>query len=74
MIFDFVAFFFFYCAVVKQCKKQKVDIDRILLDTRALQKEINEVSDKLGRSFLLANEMVFGDAKKVSAKKKKNQL
>ena len=29
--------------VVKQVKKQKIDIERILADTRALQKEINEV-------------------------------
>lgn len=48
--------------IVKNVKKQKVDIDKILIDTRALQKEINSVSDTLGRVFSVVDEMVFADA------------
>lgn len=40
----------------------KVDIDKILIDTRNLQKEINTVSDTLGRVFAVVDELVFADA------------
>jgi len=48
--------------IVKNVKKQKVDIDKILIDTRNLQKEINTVSDTLGRVFTVVDELVFADA------------
>jgi chromosome segregation ATPase len=48
--------------IVKNVKKQKLDIDKILIDTRNLQKEINTVSDTLGRVFAVVDELVFADA------------
>ncbi len=48
--------------IVKNVKKQKVDIDKILIDTRNLQKEINTVSDTLGRVFAVVDELVYADA------------
>lgn len=48
--------------IVKNVKKQKVDIDKILIETRALQKEINTVADTLGRVYTVVDEMVFADA------------
>jgi len=50
--------------IVKNVKKQKVDIDKVLLDTRGLQKEINSISDTLNRTFAVIDELVFQDAKK----------
>merc|ERR1712063_60685 len=49
--------------IVKQVKKQKVDINKILLDTRNLQKEINTNIEVLGRTFTVANEVIYQDAK-----------
>jgi len=48
--------------IVKNVKKQKVDIDKILIDTRNLKKEINNVSDTLGRVFAIVDELIFQDA------------
>jgi len=45
-------------------KKQKVEINKILLDTRNVQKEINSITDKLNRTFAEVEEMIFQDAKK----------
>mmetsp|Transcript_36535 Transcript_36535/g.91598 ORF Transcript_36535/g.91598 Transcript_36535/m.91598 type:complete len:642 (-) Transcript_36535:279-2204(-) len=50
--------------IVKNVKKQKVDIDKILIDTRTLQKEINAISEALGRSFAVTSEVIFNDALK----------
>jgi len=45
-------------------KKQKIEINKILLDTRNVQKEINSITDKLNRTFAEVEEMIFQDAKK----------
>jgi len=45
-------------------KKQKIEINKILLDTRNVQKEINSITDKLNRMFAEVEEMIFQDAKK----------
>eukprot|EP01095_Lingulamoeba_sp_RSL-Kostka_P015859 TRINITY_DN746_c0_g1_i1.p1 TRINITY_DN746_c0_g1~~TRINITY_DN746_c0_g1_i1.p1 ORF type:complete len:627 (+),score=251.48 TRINITY_DN746_c0_g1_i1:144-2024(+) len=50
--------------IVKQVKKQKVDISKILIDTRSLQKDINNNIETLGRIFALTTETVYKDAKK----------
>merc|ERR1711916_175688 len=50
--------------IVKSVKRQKLDIDKILIDTRGLQKEINTVSDTLGRVFAVVDEQIFQDATK----------
>lgn len=54
--------------IERSVKKQKVDIAKILGDTRTLQKEINSIRDTLGRSFTVADELIYQDAKKEAAK------
>ncbi|GAM23567.1 hypothetical protein SAMD00019534_067420 [Acytostelium subglobosum LB1] len=49
---------------VKNIDKQRVDIDRILLDTRGLQKEINSITDTAVRTFDQVKDMLYADAKK----------
>ncbi|KAJ7388014.1 Coiled-coil domain-containing protein 22, partial [Desmophyllum pertusum] len=36
----------------------------ILIDTKAVQKEINQLSGKLDRTFAVTDELIFRDAKK----------
>jgi len=50
--------------ILKNVKKQKTEIDKILIDTRNLMKEIALVSDTLKRSFSVTDELMFADAKK----------
>jgi hypothetical protein len=50
--------------MVKNVKKQKVEINKILIDTRNLQKELNATSETLNRTFSVVEELVFADAKK----------
>jgi len=49
---------------VKNVKKQRIDINKILVDVRNLNKEINTISETRGRSFAVADELIFSDAKK----------
>ncbi len=44
-------------------KKQNADIDKVLLDTRDLKKEINQITDALSRSFAVVDELIYRDAK-----------
>ncbi|KJE90241.1 hypothetical protein CAOG_08526 [Capsaspora owczarzaki ATCC 30864] len=53
--------------IVKNIKKQREDIDKVLIETRALQKEINHTSDVLNRTFSATDELIFKDAKKDDA-------
>ncbi|KAH8025715.1 hypothetical protein HPB51_010799 [Rhipicephalus microplus] len=39
----------------------------VLLDTRSLQKEINQLTGKLDRTFTVTDELIFKDAKKDEA-------
>lgn len=50
--------------MVKNVKKQIVEINKVLVDTKTLQKEINSVTETLNRSFAVTEELVFADAKK----------
>eukprot|EP01087_Luapelamoeba_hula_P017882 TRINITY_DN5687_c0_g1_i1.p1 TRINITY_DN5687_c0_g1~~TRINITY_DN5687_c0_g1_i1.p1 ORF type:complete len:615 (-),score=140.67 TRINITY_DN5687_c0_g1_i1:461-2305(-) len=50
--------------IVKNVKKQKTEIDKILLDMKQLMKEITLVTESLKRSFAVTEEMMFADAKK----------
>ncbi|XP_056665050.1 coiled-coil domain-containing protein 22 isoform X2 [Monodelphis domestica] len=50
--------------IVGSIRKQKEEITKILSDTKLLQKEINALSGKLDRTFAVADELVFKDAKK----------
>ncbi|GAV03788.1 hypothetical protein RvY_14168 [Ramazzottius varieornatus] len=49
--------------IVASIKKQKVDIDKIIRDTRVIQKEINTLSGRLERAFTEIEELMFRDAK-----------
>ncbi|XP_054706190.1 coiled-coil domain-containing protein 22 homolog [Uloborus diversus] len=53
--------------IVGNIKKQKSEIDKVLLDTRNVQKEINRLSGKLERTFTVTDELIFKDAKKDEA-------
>ncbi|XP_061875640.1 coiled-coil domain-containing protein 22 isoform X3 [Colius striatus] len=50
--------------LVGSIRKQKEEIDKILLDTRGLQKEINSLVGKLERTFSVTDELLFKDAKR----------
>ncbi|KAJ5071127.1 jm1 protein [Anaeramoeba ignava] len=50
--------------IVKNVKKQKGDIDKVLLETHDLRKEINRLNGALSRSHLLADEMIYPMAEK----------
>ncbi|KAM9343093.1 coiled-coil domain-containing protein 22 [Pholidichthys leucotaenia] len=50
--------------IVSNIKKQKEEITKILSDTKGLQKEINNLTGKLDRTFAVTDELVFKDAKK----------
>ena len=45
--------------IVASIKKQCSEIDRVLDDTRKLQKSINMLEGKLDRSFTIADELIF---------------
>lgn len=50
--------------IVSNIRKQKEEIIKILLDTKELQKEINNLTGKLDRTFAVTDELIFKDAKK----------
>uniref|UniRef100_A0A7N8WJQ9 Coiled-coil domain-containing protein 22 n=1 Tax=Mastacembelus armatus TaxID=205130 RepID=A0A7N8WJQ9_9TELE len=50
--------------IVSNIKKQKEEITKILSDTKELQKEINNLTGKLDRTFAVTDELIFKDAKK----------
>lgn len=50
--------------IVDNIRKQKEDIEKVLIETRSLQKEINQASGKLNRTFTVTDELIFKDAKK----------
>ncbi|KAH9317197.1 hypothetical protein KI387_018966, partial [Taxus chinensis] len=50
--------------LVKNSKKQDADIDRIIRDTKQFQRESNGAQDRLHRTYAIADEMIFRDAKK----------
>jgi len=56
--------------IVGNIRKQNQDIDNVLVDTRAVQKEINLLTGKLDRTFSVTDELIFRDAKKDDAVRK----
>lgn len=55
--------------IINNIKKQKADIDRVLIDTRSVQKEVNALTEKVKRIFALADEAIFSEARKGPASK-----
>jgi len=51
-------------SLVNGVKKQRVEISKILLDTKNVQKETNTITDTLNRTFAVVEEMIFADVKK----------
>ncbi|XP_055341979.1 coiled-coil domain-containing protein 22 homolog [Paramacrobiotus metropolitanus] len=49
--------------IVANIKKQRAEIDKIIRDTRLLQKEINQLSGRLDRAFTETDELMFRDAR-----------
>jgi len=48
--------------IVRNVKKQKVDIEKILIDMKNLKKEISGIYDTLNRSFASTSNLVWKDA------------
>jgi len=48
--------------IVKNVKKQKVDIEKILIDIKSLKKEISGIYDTLNRSFASTSNLIWKDA------------
>lgn len=45
--------------IIGNISKQKVEINKILSDTRILQKDMNNMNGRLDRSFTVVDELVF---------------
>ena len=45
--------------IVGNIRKQKDEIQKVLVDTKTLQKEINHLSGKLDRTFTVTDELIF---------------
>lgn len=45
--------------IINNIKKQTEEIDKIVEDTKQLQRDINIVSDRVDRSFVYADETIF---------------
>lgn len=60
--------------IVHNIKKQKNEIDKILIETKSIQKEINQLNGKLDRTFAVTDELIFKDAKKEDSVRKAYKL
>lgn len=60
--------------IINNVRKQCDEIDKVLGDTREIQKEINMLSGKLERSFTVVDELIFRNAKTNEASKKAYKL
>ncbi|CAH1106385.1 unnamed protein product [Psylliodes chrysocephalus] len=49
--------------IISNIRKQNNDIQKVLKDTREIQKEIKNLTGQVDRSFTLADELIFYDAK-----------
>lgn len=49
--------------IINNVRKQKDEIDKVLRDTREIQKEINTLTGRLERSFAVVDELIFRDAR-----------
>ena len=45
--------------IIGNIKKQKDEIDKILRDTKELQKEINSVMGRVERSFIVTKDVIL---------------
>lgn len=50
--------------IINNIKKQKTIIDKILVDTRAIQKEIYTITGQLERQFTVTDDLIYRTAKR----------
>lgn len=60
--------------IIGNIRKQKTDIDKILRDTREVQKDINTVTGKLERQFTVTDDLLFSHAKRDEQTKRAYKL
>ena len=60
--------------IINNVRKQKDEIDKVLADTRSIQKEINTLSGRLERSFTVVDELIFRDARTNETSRKAYKL
>ncbi|KAJ6648734.1 Coiled-coil domain-containing protein 22 like [Pseudolycoriella hygida] len=60
--------------IIGNIKKQKDDIDKVLNDTRLLQKEINNITGQLDRQFAVTDDLMFTNAKRDEHSKRAYKL
>ncbi|XP_055626030.1 coiled-coil domain-containing protein 22 homolog [Toxorhynchites rutilus septentrionalis] len=60
--------------IIGNIRKQKNGIDKILQDTRTLQKEINTITGQLDRQFTVTDDLIFRNAKKDEHSKRAYKL
>lgn len=60
--------------IVSNIEKQKSQIEKTLIETKSIQKDINQLTGKLERVFNETDEIVFKDAKKDDPSKKAYKL
>jgi myosin heavy subunit len=60
--------------IIKNVKKQEVEIAKITADTREVQRDINAAQEALSRAYALVDETIFRDAKKDDASREAYRL
>ncbi|XP_055318729.1 coiled-coil domain-containing protein 22 homolog [Sitodiplosis mosellana] len=60
--------------IIGNIRKQKASIDKVLNDTRDIQKEINTINGQLDRQFTVTDDLLFKTAKKDEPSKKAYKL
>ncbi|KAF2884096.1 hypothetical protein ILUMI_22064 [Ignelater luminosus] len=60
--------------IIGNIKKQNEEIQKVLKDTKTIQKDINNLNGQLDRSFTLSDELIFRDAKRDEMARKAYKL
>ncbi|KAJ8946713.1 hypothetical protein NQ318_006971 [Aromia moschata] len=60
--------------IIGNIRKQNDEIQKVLKDTREIQKDINNLSGQVDRSFTLSEELIFSDAKQDETARKAYKL
>lgn len=60
--------------IINNVRKQKDEINKVLVDTREIQKDINTLTGRLERSFTVVDELIFRDAKTNEASRRAYKL
>ncbi|XP_053986241.1 coiled-coil domain-containing protein 22 homolog [Hylaeus anthracinus] len=60
--------------IINNVRKQRDEINKVLADTREIQKEINTLTGRMERSFTFVDELIFRDARTNEASRKAYKL